>query len=161
MVYGILEELINRAKEKEIQWRIPNFSKLGNCFEDSPKFNFLDAIWILKLDTSENNKGDHIALEVKVLEVGIVSYNVLTTLSIKKACGSRIGATCFHHSYCKMKKRINASHFFSRATLARYQSELLPSDELTVICNLKHLADKIKLLGNIKFNPRTNLFLKK
>lgn len=160
-VHSVLEEVKSTPKEKEVHWKIPDFLTLtASAFFVSPNFKFLDVCWYLEIDPSEDNSKDHIALHLQLEEADRLSYNVLSTFSIKKADGSMVGVNAFYHTFCKLTSRLSARHFFSRSALSQCSSELLPSSELTIVCNLKQLADPVKLIGNIKFYPITKFFLK-
>lgn len=159
MVWGVLEEVKSAPKEKEVHWKIPDFWSLDiYTIYVSPNFKFLDIFWMLKIDPSETDSKDHIALHLIMKEAGEISYNVLSTFSIKKACSSMVGVSSFYHTFCKLKSELIARQFFVRSALFECESELLPSNELVIVCNLKQLADPVKLIGNIKFNPRKYFF---
>lgn len=158
---GVLEEVKSTSSEKEVHWKIPDFMSLdASRLHLSPNFKFLHAGWLLKIDPSETNSPDHITLHLNMNEVDTISYNVLITFSIKKASGSIIGVSSFYHTFCGLKSKLNARQFFTRSALSQCASELLPSNELTIVCNLKQLADPVKLIGNIKFNCTQNFYLK-
>lgn len=160
MTKSVLEEVKSAPKEKEVHWTIPDFWSLDtrSTLYSSPNFNFLDVCWFLKIDPSETNSKDHIALHLNIENVDEITCNVLTTFSIKTASDSIVGVSSFYHTFCKLKSELIANQFFSRSTLTQCKSKLVPLDKLTIVCNLKQLADPVKLIGNVKFNPRANSF---
>lgn len=150
-----LKEIKSTPKEKEAHWKISNFLSLSIPeIYVSDKFKFLDVYWQLKIEPSEKNNNDHIALHLYLIDVTTVPYNVRSTFGIKKADGSLVGVSYFKHSFCAGKSGLVVHQFYTRSALSQRKSELMPSNELTIVCNFKHLADPVKLLGNIKFIPK-------
>lgn len=144
-----LKEIKSSLKEKELHWKIPNFFTLSiPGIYVSDKFKFLDVYWQLKIEPSEKDIKDHIALHLYLTNATTVSYNVLSTFGIKKTDGSLVGVSYFKHSFCAGKSGLIAHHFFTRSALSQRKSELMPSNELTIVCSFKQLADPAKLIGN-------------
>lgn len=147
-----LKEIKSTPKEKKLHWKISEFFSLSTppYIYNSAEFKFLDVCWQLKIEPYEKNNKDHIALYLYLIDVTTMSYNVLTTFGIKKADDSLVGVSYFKHSFCAEKSGLVAHQFFTRSALSQLKSELMPSDELTIVCNFKQLADPVNLKGNIK-----------
>lgn len=56
-----------------------------------------------------------------------------------------------HPQDSNMKITLIVHKFFTMAELRERESELLSSDSLTIMCNLKCQSDNIRLSGNVKF----------
>lgn len=156
----VLKEVKSTLKEKELHWIILDFFSLSKRI-DSPSLRFLDASWNLQIDASKTNSTDHIDLHVKINDVDTKPYNVLCTFGIMKADCSLIKVSSFHHTFTQQKPVLFAWNFFTRSALLKRKSELMPSNKLIIKCNLKQLADPVKLIGNLKFILGTNIYFSK
>lgn len=116
---------------KEFEWEIPNFSSFsktsGNLYH-SPSFNFANTSWHLVL-----------RLGIKYLSVYLDNeyqrpIHVSYAFSIKDVNGRLIGKTS-HASTCEVF--CGFPNFFLMSSLEERGSHLIPSDMLTIVCQLK------------------------
>lgn len=144
------------VKEMKVYWEIPNFISLDNRYHRSSGFTFLNMNWQLKIDPFENHfTSDWIALHLERDNVAL-SCNIMCIFSIKKADGSETGIKDLIHAFGSNNNTLIAESFFTRSALKEHESELMPSNTLTIVCELKHLSDQ---RGSVKFRGNTSSFL--
>lgn len=154
-VTGEIEEIKNTDEEKEIHWKIPNFFLLPlDLYYKCPDFKFLNVQWQLRVDPSEYCTDEHIALLLRTSKVDS-SCDVTCTFGIKKADGSMTGISSLKHTlhpqYCNLNTTLVVHKFFTSGELSERQPELVPSNNLTIMCNLKLQSDGVRLAGNVKY----------
>lgn len=130
---GIIGELSEKARRFE--WKIPMFSTLcqtDSCFYDSPSFIFGSMKLHLRMYPPTDNCD---FLSVHLNYESEPSCNVNFSFSIKKTDGTLIGTKTADESI--MSYQPGCDRFFEGCDLRKQQSELLPSDTLTIICDLE------------------------
>lgn len=155
---GKLEEKVSPEPEEiEVHWEIPYFMSLNNRYHESPDFKFLTTKWHLEIDPFDNTSptsDKYIALRLERVKVEL-SCNTLCTFSIKKADGLMTGIRSLIHVFSFNNNRLKVDRFFTRHALQEHESELMPSNILTIMCNMKPLSDKS---GSWKFKGNIILF---
>lgn len=158
---GEIEEIKNTDTEKEFLWIIKNFLSLPiDVYYECPAFKFLNVLWYLKIDPSEVGTDENIAILLKTGEVHS-SFDVLCTFGIKTADGSMTAISSVKHTLhpqnCGQNITLVVHKFSTMRELSERESELLPLDNLTIMCNFKLQNDNVGLEGNVKFVSIYNL----
>lgn len=145
---GEIEVITDTPVEREIHWKIPDFFSLStSIYHKAPDFKFLNVYWLLQIDPYENDGSrDNLALLLKA-DAMKSSYDVVCTVGIKKVDGSMMEISSFKHPFSTLSTTLTVHKFFTRSALSQSESELLPLNCLTIICNLKLAEDPIKLTG--------------
>lgn len=147
MALGELEITKSTLTVRELIWKIPEFSTLELDGEpyDGPRFTFLNYDWGVNIEPSDDNSEVYLYLDVD--EYVGRSYDMMCTLGIIKADGSlaRI-RTCFRTLCCGYLECIGFC-LIRREELMLCKTELMPSDNLTIMCHLQLLHDPMELRG--------------
>lgn len=129
--------------EHEIEWKISNFSSLSNGtdnFYESPSFSFADESWYLRVrpngDVSKGSVGS-VGLYLMKSSTG-PPIKMTYTLGLKSFKGEKDSE--FHRTYNFIlgDAGYGVHGCIVKSELLERMSDLMPTDVLTLFCNLKY-----------------------
>lgn len=129
--------------ELKIEWKIKNFMSLSdeyNTYYDSHTFYFSGTSWELRIypnGETENKSDGWLGLYIIRKSVG-APVTLHISFSLKKADGNKDHE--FNSKPVTIDKRIakGLDKMLLRSELMERKTELIPSDELTIICTLRN-----------------------
>lgn len=129
----------------EIEWKIPNFSKLSveSCtYYHSPQFSFDEKFWYLRIYPNGHPQmksvgciGLYLFLQKSCFHVSI---RIEFTLGLKKIHGKKLSEQHYEYTIKNDDVGYGVRGCFCRSELFDEKSDFLPDDVLTVFCNFKY-----------------------
>lgn len=134
---------VNTIPVYHVEWIIPNFfslSKEDSRYYDSCPFTFNGETWYLRIypngDEDEDSVG-YVDIFLKRKSTG-PSISVDFSLYLKSVNGKEIEKEQYSCIFGEKNDACGCCCFISRSRLLRKRFELVPFDELTVVCTLKY-----------------------
>lgn len=130
------------SASKQYEWKIGNFFSLcatRRFYYESPSFTLGNTSWHLRIYPAGDSMAKPENLSVFLVNESNISRHVTFAFYIKKADGTLIkcGRANVH-----IIDSIGYGNFYERSVLQKNESELVPSGNLTILCNLKLNQDE-------------------
>lgn len=152
MISGHQDELSEIQAENSFEWKIANFLSLSSDvgkYYQSPTLSFAKSSWNLQVYPRGNNVQNEtvnwISVYLRGQDLTDVPFSISCSLGIMKADGYVQKVVDKKMNFDSEKPVVGEPRFCQRDELVRRKAELLPNDDFTITCTMKHTS--VKILG--------------